>query len=177
MGSLIIDTINSRIKEFENIETRVGWSAAPRYQDGTPVAYVAALNEFGHGRTPPRPFIRPTIAEKSRQWIDMMTSLAKKVVHGDITAIQAMDALGGIAKADVQETISNVFSPALSPITIELRAMKMRNPNLQVTGATVGEAARRVASPDYSPPSGVSTKPLEDTGYMRRTITSETVTV
>ena len=45
-----------------------GSSAGNPYPDGTPVAAVAAFNEFGTDRIPPRPFMRQTIAKNQAAW-------------------------------------------------------------------------------------------------------------
>ena len=55
-----------------------------------------------------------------------------------------------------------------------LRMMKRDNPTLVVGGATVGEAARRVAAGQRA--TGVSTKPLVDTAHMLNSIDYEVKT-
>jgi hypothetical protein len=50
-------------------ELQVGFMEnADPYPDGTPVALVAAVQEFGSPSNgiPPRPFMRPAVAERSR---------------------------------------------------------------------------------------------------------------
>ena len=42
---------------------KVGFFSTARYEDGTPVAAVAAWNEFGTKNIPERPFFRRAIAE------------------------------------------------------------------------------------------------------------------
>lgn len=74
------------------------------------------------------------------------------------------------ARADVQAAITELTAPSLSPITLELRAMKRKNPSIVITGATVGEAARRVKQPDYKLMAGTSTKPLVDSGILLDTL-------
>ena len=44
----------------------VGFFADAKYQDGTPVAAVAAWNEFGTKNIPERPFFRNALAESER---------------------------------------------------------------------------------------------------------------
>lgn len=41
------ETINARIKELDGKTAKAGWFSTSRYEDGTPVAYVAAIQEFG----------------------------------------------------------------------------------------------------------------------------------
>ena len=47
---------------------RAGFLENATYPDGTPVALVAAANEFGTKRIPARPFFRNMIAAKSDEW-------------------------------------------------------------------------------------------------------------
>jgi hypothetical protein len=47
---------------------RAGFLENATYPDGTPVATVAAANEFGTRRIPARPFFRNMIAAKSDEW-------------------------------------------------------------------------------------------------------------
>jgi hypothetical protein len=49
-----------------------------------------------------------------------------------------------------------------------LRGMRSKDANLKVTGATVGEAARRVADGDDN--YGASAKPLVDSGILLKSI-------
>ena len=165
------DTLLQNIKELKGVEARVGWFNTAKYESGRPVAAVAAGNELGiPGRSiPPRPFFRPTVKENAQQWSDIAGKGAMSILSGKRSARDVMDTLAIVAEGDVAQTIANVTQPPLSPITIELRAMKKKG--IEITGARVGEAARRVHAPGYQPPTGVSTKPLNDSGVMIATLT------
>lgn len=162
-------TLENNLKELARVQTRVGWFESSKYEDGTPVAYAAALNELGHSSTPPRPFMRPTASEEEKKWSKITKDQALQIVKGKQTAFDAMDILGQAAEDDIYRKIVSIYEPELSPITIELRAMKKRNPDLVITGATVGEAARRVHELGYVTPN-VSTKPLNDTGNLLKSL-------
>ena len=95
---------------------------------------------------------------------------SRQTLQGKITAYQAVSKLTEKAEGDWKKSIEDLLSPPLSPVTIELRAMKKRDPNLKITGATVGEAARRVKQPGYKTPA-VNTKPLIDTDFAHSTLT------
>lgn len=164
------EAIYLHLSQLAKVQGKVGWFESSKYEDGTPVAYVAAIQELGSGPIPPRPFMRTTAAKEKDKWSQTAAMAAKSVIKGDATAKQAMELITFQAEGDVSKTIASITSPALSPITIELRAMKARNPGLKITGATVGEAAAKVNSPGYQTPS-VSTKPLVDTGHMIATLT------
>ena len=153
--------------------TRIGWFEDSSYAGGRPVAAVAAGNELGipSRSIPPRPFMRPTIAEKKNEWMEKAAQLAKRVINGKMTAFQAMDTLGGIIEGDVSQTIASITSPPLSPIT--LGARKYREQGKKVTGSTIGEIARKLKEGKLDI-SGVSTKPLVDSATMIDTLTHQT---
>lgn len=170
------EALIGRLKELDGIETRVGWFPSAKYEDGTPVAYVAAIQEFGHAPIPPRPFFRPTILAQMNNWRRFAAQGARAVLKGAATAHDVMDGLGERAQEDVKETINQITAPPLSPITLELRAMRHKNPNLKVTAKTVGEAAARVRQPGYKLDSGTPDKPLIDTKLAITTLTHTTET-
>ena len=167
-------TIENRLKELAGVETRVGWFPGATYPDGTKVAYVAAIQEFGHGPIPPRPFFRTTVADQKASWAQDAANAARAVLKGSISAEQAMDALGERAQEDVKETINQITAPPLSPITLELRAMKHKNPDLKVGGRLVGEVAAKVNKPGYRLAAGTPTKPLVDSRLLITTLTHTT---
>jgi hypothetical protein len=43
----VFQQISARIKELDGVETRAGWFESSKYEDGTSVAEVAAVQEFG----------------------------------------------------------------------------------------------------------------------------------
>lgn len=161
--------VELQLAELDGLRTRVGWFETNKYPDGTPVAYVASIQEHGYGPIPPRPYFRPTIAAQSAAWRDLITRASKGVVTGKRTAFQAMDLLGLQAAGDVRKTISEITSPPLSLLTLQAR--KRRKEGGKVTGKTLGELAGK--GRDKGPPdvSGVSTKPLVDTRILLPTLT------
>ncbi|KAG1305014.1 hypothetical protein G6F62_015645 [Rhizopus arrhizus] len=69
------DALMARLKEIadkagQGGTLRVGFLENAKYPDGTPVAMVAAINEFGRPdhNQPPRPFFRRMIEEKHKGW-------------------------------------------------------------------------------------------------------------
>ena len=153
--------LNLALDALADTTTKVGWFESAKYGNGTPVAYVASIQELGWGPIPPRPFMRSTFGEKKENWAVTMGGAARAVLAGKETAKSAMDKLGLMVTGDIYRKISEITSPPLSPITIELRARKLRGDI--ITGKTVGEAAAAVAMPDYQTPT-VSTKPLVEPG-------------
>lgn len=171
-GTKQLETILTGI---DNVQGKVGWFESAKYEDGTPVAYVATIQEFGSPKNaiPPRSFMRKTISEKSGEWKALFTSAAKSILAGNETNESAVEKLGLRAAGDVRKTISTLTEPALSEITILLR--QHRKDGGTVTGKTVGQAAAAVGK-ESTRPLSVSTKPLIDSGIMLATLTNTTET-
>lgn len=145
VGSRILATA---IRDIQSKKLRVGWFDTSRYQDGTPVAYVAAIQEFGHGAIPPRPFMRPTISQQRQAWRDTLRKGAKQVLAERLTFEQMLTAFGLSAAGQVAESIKAVTAPPLSPRTLAARQAKKKTP-------------------------GVSEKPLIDTALMFQSVTAQ----
>jgi len=145
------DTLNARLKELEGKQAKVGWFATSKYEDGTPVAYIAAIQEFGSPKNniPPRPFMRPTVIHQKNEWIQLLTSGARSILAGKSSITTVMNAIGLKASADIAKSITQVFSPPLKPATIAARKRK--------------RADKKTL--------GLLTKPLVDTGLMLNTVT------
>ncbi|PND34535.1 hypothetical protein C1I89_10135 [Achromobacter pulmonis] len=96
---------------------RVGFLEGATYPDGTPVALVAAVNEFGRPdrNQPPRPFFRSMIAEKQKGWPRALGAVAK---NNDYDIDKALGQMGEGIKGQLQESIRELDSPALSPVTV-----------------------------------------------------------
>lgn len=154
---------------------RVGFFPSSKYEDGTPVAYVAAIQEFGSPTEgiPPRSFMRTTAEAQRGAWQATARQGAQAVVKGNATGEQVLDTLGQLAAGDIRKAISDLTSPPLSQITIELR--KMRREGRKITGKTVGEAAKATKSAFYQPvDSGAPiAKPLVESAVLLDAVTSE----
>ena len=132
-------------------ELRVGWFATNKYEDGTPVAYVAVIHEFGAPKAgiPPRPFMRPTIAREENNWRAFAEEESKAIVQGRSTAKEMLEKLGLNASGEIARTLSEVTTPALKPGTVAAKVRKMADKS------TVG----------------ASDKPLVETGILLDTVT------
>lgn len=145
------ETLETKINELTGYQTKVGWFESAVYPNGTPVAYIATIQEFGapSRNIPARPFMRPTVKEQSDNWKKLMFSGSKSILKGTATAQHVMDALGAKAAGDVAKTISQIWTPPLAPRTIQARA-------------------RRLSSKEITPS---LTKPLVDTARMIDSVT------
>ncbi len=134
-----------RADGFEGIEAKVGWFESAKYPDGTPVATVAMIHEFGApgANIPARPFMRPTIADKGPEWNENIAKGIRAVLAGRTTADNVLTQVGMQAAGHIRQAISQVRSPALAASTI---AQRERN--------------------------GRTDQPLHDTGLMIATLTS-----
>lgn len=177
MKHLNLDKIKAKLDrlpdQFEGKVAQVGIPVGQQYEDGTTVAYVAAIHEFGapEVKIPARPFFRPTIQEKKTEWVRIMKHGAKMVSDGNWTAEDALDLIGEKAAKNIIETVSNIYEPELSPVTVLLRKWRKENfgnDRSKITGRTVGEAAAAIANGEDP---GSDNKPLNDSGKMVASIT------
>jgi hypothetical protein len=155
-------------KQFKGQQAKIGWPSGKEYPDGTSVAYVAAIQNFGvpEKSIPPRPMLKPTVAENQDRWAEVMKHLTRQVAAGELDAVDALDGVGRVAAMDLQATIAQINEPALSPVTVLLR--KWRKQGRTITGKTVGEAAAAIAA---GAEPGTDNKPLNDTGYLIASVT------
>lgn len=114
-----VATITAAISGLDKVQGKVGWFETAHYEDGTPVAYVAAIQEFGTDRIPARPFMRPAVADHGGEWIDLMARGAKAALDGRYTPEQVLEAVTLQAAGDVAKKISAVTAPPLSPVTVK----------------------------------------------------------
>jgi hypothetical protein len=150
---------------------RVGFLEKAKYPDGTPVAMVAAIQNFGapRARIPPRPFFGNMIARKKREWPKAVAGLLK--AHG-YDAAKALDEAGFAIAGQLRQAIVETNAPPLSPVTLMLR--KMQGEGVRITRRQVGIAAARVAAGEST--SGVSTKPLVWSSHMINSVDHEVAT-
>lgn len=157
-GTKLANALAEISHNLEKVGTlKVGFLSGAKYPNGVPVALIAAVQNYGAPRAgiPPRPFFSNMVASKSSEWPAAIAGLLKA---NNYDTAKVMALTGEAIKGQLQKSIIDTNSPPLSPVTLMLRKMRGENPDLVVTGRTVGEAARRVAAGESS--GGVSTKPL-----------------
>ncbi len=163
--------LSKALKELNGANVRVGWFESSRYPDdnGTPVAYVAAINELGPNK---RPFMQPTADQRDAEWSALMLQLSKRIVTGKMTTQDALTAIGLQVGGDIQHKLAEITrGGGLSLITLVARAY--RREGMKVTGATIGQIARMVKkNPQQAQDeaAGEADTPLNDSGYMRATV-------
>lgn len=135
------------LKNLEGKKARVGFFEASKYEDGTPVAYVASIQEYGYApkNIPPRPFMRTTMDTRQKEWGKQAESGAKAILAGNSDMNTVLSAIAAGAAGDIQKTISKIFTPALKDSTIRARERRY------------ADGGKRGSSPN---------KPLVDTGLL-----------
>ena len=143
-GSEALEKLADQIKKSK---IEVGFFESAKYPDGTPVAYVAAIQEFGYpaGNIPSRPFFRNAIS-KNDGWKPLATKAMSAVVEGRIELNQALNQMGLKMAADVKDSITDGSYEALKQSTLDARQSRKRT-------------------------QGVASKPLIDTGQMLQSVT------
>ena len=123
------DRIRNIGRQLDGVELKAGWFETSRYEDGTPVAYVATIHEFGHPESgiPPRPFMRPAIADGEGLWRAFAVQEAAKIFAGATTVEDMFEKLGLSVSGDIAKAITAVTEPALKPATIAAKRRKMAN--------------------------------------------------
>lgn len=136
---------------------RVGFLENATYPDGTPVAMIAAIQEYGAPRAgiPPRPYFRNMIRAKRSEW---PAAIAELLEANDLDAKLALEQTGAVIAGQLQESIINTNSPPLKPATI------------------VRKGGTRDMKYDPKDPSTFAAKPLVDTGDMLRSVMHEVLT-
>lgn len=143
--------IKKVLEELGRKEIKVGFFESAKYPDGTPIAYVAAIQEFGHGPIPPRPFMRPAEQQNAAKWQKGIAAGVKAALNGSITIEHALEQVGMVAAGDVRKAIKAVTAPPLADSTISARQRRLK-----------GKKA-------------ASIKPLVDSGQMIQAVTSAVV--
>lgn len=145
--------LEKAMKDAERKVARVGWFPSAKYTDGTPVAYVAAIQEYGvpAKNIPSRSFMRTTIAEKQKKWTKTIESGSKAVLRGVATVDEVLEGVAMQAEGDIAKKITQIYTPPLKPATIAARLRRRADKK------TIGSL----------------TKPLIDTGIMLNTLSHE----
>lgn len=142
---------------------RVGFLEDKRYEDGTPVATIAAINNFGGGNTPPRPFFSNMIADNSKDWGDKLASLLERTGN-DVE--KSLSLLGEVIAGQLRLSIADTNAPPNSMVT---NILKQRYPMGGYAASDVWQAFADAAG-GMTAPAG---KPLVWTGTMLDSVSYE----
>lgn len=116
-GQKLAIALSEIAQNLQKAETlRVGFLEGATAPNGNSIPLRAALNEFGTGKIPPRPFFRNMIAEKSDEWPEAIAGLLKA---NDYDAQKALDLTGEGIKGQLQQSIRDTYTPPLAASTIK----------------------------------------------------------
>lgn len=131
---------------------QVGFLKGATYPDGTPVAAIAFINEYGRtvkGKKGealyfqmPRPYFRTMIADKSPKWAGNLGRLA--VLH-DYDTTKVLGLMGEAIAGQLQASIRALVSPPLAPSTVKAKGFSKP---LIDTSVMINSVAYQVVSGD-----------------------------
>ncbi|NBW08599.1 MAG: hypothetical protein EBR82_11300 [Caulobacteraceae bacterium] len=144
---------------------RVGFLEGATYPDGTSVATIAAIQNFGAPAKgiPPRPFFSDMVASKSPGWPDAVGRILQ-ANGGDGAA--ALELMGQGIAGQLQDAITDGAYAPNSPVT---DLLKYRFPMGGQTFKDVLDARRDVANGESAP----AGKPLIHTGNLQNSVDYE----
>jgi hypothetical protein len=141
---------------------KVGFLAESTYPDGTPVAMIAAIQEYGAPNNrmfggppapiPPRPFFRNMIRAKKKEWPNAIRVLLR---DNNYDALRTLQQTGEAVAGQLRQSIVDTNSPALKPSTLRMR------------GVAPGTKYKA------SDPTTYGAKPLVHTGVMLQSVSYE----
>ena len=136
------------INRLESKQVSIGYFETSHYEDGKPIAYIAAIHEMGAKSKgiPARPTLNPALTSNMKKYREHVSSSFKLIVDGSGSVDVMLEQIGQVAAGDVQTAIKELVSPKLSEATLKTR--KRRNKKGLFT-----------------------TKPLVDTGQMIQAVT------
>lgn len=142
------ERLEQLIKELETKVIKVGYFEHSTYPDGTPIAYVAAIQELGYvkGGIPARPTLHPAMDKNRGKYQQGIAAATRGVLAGN-DLMTGLSAVGEAAAGDVKEAIIALTTPALKQSTVDARRRRHY----------AGKA---------------SDKPLVDSGQMLKAVTS-----
>lgn len=116
-----LEQLKRGAKELRKLEAQVGVFEHQQYEDGTPVAHVAAIHEWGapEAGIPARPFLRPAVTKHTDEWADKLADKVSDVMDGKMTAKQAWEIVADGAMGDIKQSIADVNTPALKAATVK----------------------------------------------------------
>lgn len=92
-------------KMTRTTRVKAGIFGDKRYPNGTPVALVAAVNEYGNSGRPARPAWREAMSEGKTRFAKTFARGCKRVISGKGTPAEAFDAVGVVMKEAVKKKI------------------------------------------------------------------------
>lgn len=119
MADKVMDALNAIASNVESLQVKAGFIDGATYPDGTAVAMVAAVNEYGDParNQPPRPFFRNAIAQHESEWAD---TIARDMEKG-VDTRTILSVVGEQIAGDVFQSIAALMEPPIKDATIANR--------------------------------------------------------
>lgn len=148
---------------------RVGFLEDAKYPDGTSVAMVAAIQNFGAPARgiPPRPFFNKFITDNSEEW---GAQLARLLAGSGYDVEKAFNIMGMGMVGQLQTAIIETNAPPLSKVTLLLRE---RFPAGDYEAADVWQAFADISDGVEPNASATGAKPLVWSGVMLNSVDYE----
>ncbi len=144
----------------------VGVPEGKKEPDGTPVAMIAAVHEYGSPEQgiPERPFLRVAVQKNRMKYVRLNRINLVKMLRGQMGMEQALGDLGAMAQGDVVAEIKAGDFQALDPKTIKARERS------RSSGYNQSVKRKAAAKKDAA---GPIDRPLIDSGQMVQSIAWE----
>ena len=102
---------------------KVGWFQNAKYANGTSIAQVAVINEYGgivnNSAIPARPFMRTAFQNHNKEWGAIIANVLKR---GDYSNTKQALEIGSIrASSDIQDSILNGNWIPNAPLTVKIK--------------------------------------------------------
>ena len=115
-GGAKLKAVLAKAEEARKKQVKVGFLSDAKYDDGKSVAAIAAIQEFGRGNVPERPFFRQAIAIME----DQLPAKLSKILDPKTMTVDAAaaDKIGKFAKETIQGRIQDLKDPENAASTI-----------------------------------------------------------
>ena len=155
------DALKKRI-EGDGRVVNVGIPASAKEADGTPVAMIAAVQEFGNPALgiPERSFLRAGVRTNAGDFVQLNRINLVRILQGNMTYDQALGQLGAMAAGRVKQNIRDGSYAPLKAATVAARKRRLSS------GYRAALAKKKGAPIEMD-------KPLIDSGQMWQSITFE----
>jgi len=162
------DDLKRRINAGKHT-VRVGVPSGDAEADGTSVAMIAAVHEYGSPSQgiPERPFLRVAMQENTKKYVLLNRRNLIEVLNKRMTIEQALGQLGAMAQGDVQAKLKNGDFKPLDPKTIAARRRARSN---GYNKALLRKVAKKQGAGNAA---GPIDRPLIDSGQLRQSIAWE----
>ncbi|WP_116892083.1 hypothetical protein [Pseudomonas syringae] len=111
-----LDNLAKRVIALARLKVKTGFFE-DTYEDGVPVAQVAAWNEYGTRFHPQRPFMQESLEQAKQKIIQALKLAFKSAIKGDRASRRIMKSLGALVVKEMKATISS-YPGGNSPSTI-----------------------------------------------------------